>query len=73
MKYEIEYEEIIRRMNSVIIKVDNEDEGDEIADELYRRSHEFDNPDCIFDVINDLGVEVIETCEGDEECKYEIQ
>lgn len=73
MKYEIEYEEIVRRINSVTIEVEDEDEGDEIAEELYDKARSFYHPDDIFAALDDMGIEVVETCEGAEDCTYEIQ
>ena len=73
MKYEIEYEETIRRINSVTIEVEDEDEGEDIADELYDKARDFNHPDDIFVSLSDMGVKVVETCEGAEECEYEIQ
>ena len=73
MKYEIEYEETIKRINSVTIEVEDEDEGEDIADELYDKARYFNHPDDIFVALNDMGVKVIETCEGAEDCEYEIQ
>lgn len=73
MKYTIEYEETIRRINSVTIEVDNENYGEEIADKLYDKSANFYHPDCIFEELHDMGIKIIETCEGAETCEYEIQ
>ena len=72
MKYTIEYEEIVKRINEVTIDVDDEDEGEEIADELAEKARDFDHPDDIFDALDDMGVKVLETCEGAEDCEYEI-
>lgn len=72
MRYTIEYEEIIRKDNSITIEVDDEDEGEEIVDELAKKVSEFYHPDDIFDALYDMGVEVIQTCEGAEDCEYEI-
>lgn len=72
MKYEIEYEEIIKRINSVTIKVEDEDEGENIADRLDEMARDFYHPDDIFAALDDMGAEVVETCEGAEECEYEI-
>ena len=41
MKYEIEYEETIKRINSVTIEVEDEDGGEDIADELYEKARDF--------------------------------
>lgn len=73
MKYEIEYEETIKRINSVTIEVEDEGEGEDIADELYDKARDFNHPDDIFVALNNMGVKVVETCEGAEECEYEIQ
>lgn len=73
MKYEIEYEETIKRINSVTIEVEDEDKGEEIADELYDKARDFNHPDDIFEALNDMGVKVVETCDGAEDCEYEIQ
>ena len=73
MKYEIEYEETIKRVNSVTIEVEDEGEGEDIADELYDKARDFNHPDDIFVALNNMGVKVVETCEGAEECEYEIQ
>ena len=73
MKYIIEYEEIVKRINSVIIEVDSEVEGKYIADELNDSARDFNHPDDIFITLDDMGVKIIETCEGAEYCEYEIQ
>lgn len=73
MKYEIEYEETIKRINSVTIEVEDDDEGEDIADELYNKARDFNHPDDIFVALNNMGVKVVETCEGAEDCEYEIQ
>ncbi len=72
MKYKIEYEEIVKRINNVTIEVDDEEEGEEIADELAEGARDFYHPDDIFYALDDMGVKVLETCEGAEDCKYEI-
>lgn len=73
MEYVIEYEEVVKRINSVTIEVEDEDEGEEIADELYDKARDFYHPDDIFYALDDMGVKVLETCEGAEDCTYEIQ
>ena len=52
-----------------VIKYINND----IADELYDKARNFNHPDDIFASLGDMGVKVVETCEGAEECEYEIQ
>ncbi len=73
MKYTIEYEEIVRKINSITIDVKNEEEGEEVANKLYNKASRYDHPDCIFDDLRNMGIKVIETCEGAEDCEYEIQ
>lgn len=73
MKYTIEYKETVRRINSVTIEVNNENDGEEIADKLYNKAKEFDHPDCIFEELHDMDIKIRETCKGAETCEYEIQ
>lgn len=70
MKYEFEYSELIEKVNSITIEV--EDEAEEILDELCQKAPMFWHPDDIFDALRKLGVKVVEVCEGSEECHYEI-
>ena len=72
MKYIIEYEEIVKRINSVIIEVDSEVEGKYIADELNDSARDFNHPDDIFIALDDMGVKITDTYEGDENREYEI-
>lgn len=73
MKYKIEYEERISRINSVTIEVDNEDEGESIADKLYDMADGWNHPDDIFCALSDIGKKVVERCEGADDAEYEIQ
>lgn len=72
MKYVIEYEEVIRRTNSITIEVEDEDVGDDVVNELYYNSIKYDHPDCIFDDLRDMNVKIIDSCQGAENCEYEI-
>lgn len=72
MKYEIEYSEVVERINSITIEVEDEDEGYEIADILAERSGEFIHPDDIFAVLGEMDVKVIARCDGAEQVTYEI-
>jgi hypothetical protein len=72
MKYNIEYEEKITRINTITIEVDSEEDGDDIVDDLYCNVPDYDHPDDIFDDLREMGVEVVETREGAEDCEYEI-
>lgn len=73
MKYVIEYEEKVRRINSITIEVNNEDQGEKIADKLYEEQENFDHPDCIFEELHSMGIKILGTLEGAESCEYEIQ
>lgn len=42
-------------------------------DKLYDGVKEFDHPDCIFEELHTMGVKILETCKGAENCEYEIQ
>lgn len=72
MKYQIEYEETIKRINSITIEVEDEDEGESIADELYYKRSYFMHPDAIVEALDDMGVKIVEVCLGAENCEYEI-
>ena len=72
MKYTIEYEETIKRTNSITIEVEDTDEGEDIANELYDLARRFDHPDDIFYAVSNMGYEVLDTCEGAEYCTYEV-
>lgn len=73
MKYEIEYTEIIKKSNTVTIEVESEEQGEEIAEELYDKARNYDHPDDIFYDLREMGVKVLERCEGAEDCEYEIE
>ena len=72
MKYEIEYFEVVERINSITIEVEDEDEGYEIADILAERSGEFYSLDDIFATLDEMEVKVTESCRGAEQVTYEI-
>ena len=73
MKYTIEYEEIIKKINSVTIEVKDKNKGNEIADMLYEKQKQFYHPDDIFYAISNMGIKIVEINEGAENCEYEIQ
>lgn len=73
MKYKIEYQETIKKINSVDIEVKDENDGEEIADKLCDIVGSFEHPDDIFDILDDMGVKIVETNEGAEYCEYQIQ
>lgn len=72
MQYTIEYEETVTRINSITIEVESEEEGDEIVEALGKNAGRYDHPDDIFFDLSNMGVKVVETCEGVEDCHYEI-
>lgn len=73
MKYEIEYTETVKRCNTITIEVESEEQGEEIAEELYGKARNYDHPDDIFCDLREMGVKVIGMCEGAEDCEYEIE
>lgn len=70
MKFKIEYEEEVKRINTVTIEVESEEEGEEIADHL--AVMRFQHADDIKYEIGKLGKKITDTCEGAEDCHYEI-
>lgn len=73
MKFTIDYEERISRVNSVTIEVENEEEGESIADDLYDLAVDWNHPDDILGVLGEMGKKVVERCDGAETAEYEIQ
>lgn len=72
MQYIIEYEETIKKVNSITIEVESEEKGDEIAEELAGKEGWYDHPDDIIFELDKLGVKIVERCEGAEKCSHEI-
>ena len=72
MIYKIYYEETIKRTNSVTVETDNEEQGEMITNKLNENASNYDHPDCIFEDLRSMNVDVIQTCDGAEECEYEI-
>lgn len=73
MNYEIEYTETVKKSNTVTIEVESEEQGEEIADKLYEKARNYNHPDDIFCDLREMGVKVLEICEGAEDCEYEIE
>lgn len=73
MKYKIEYTETIKKLNTVTIEVEGKEHGEEIADKLYEKARHYNHPDDIFCDLSDMGIKVLEKCEGAEDCEYEIE
>lgn len=72
MEYVIEYEETIRKTNSVAIEVGCMDEAEEIATKLAEKAGGFRHPDDILCALSAMGVDVLGVCKGVEDCEYEI-
>ena len=72
MKYDIEYLETVKRINTITIEVESEEQGEKIADELCKKAAEYNHPDDIFFGLEEMGVKVVGKCDGAEECEYEI-
>lgn len=72
MQYVLEYEECVRKTNSITIEVESEEKGEEIANELYGKAMGFRHPDDIKMALLGNGIKIIGTCEGTEDCSYEI-
>jgi len=73
MQYRIDYEEIVKRINSVTIEVADEAEGERIADTLADSAGKFNHPDDIMHALHEMKVPIVETCEGAEDASYAIQ
>ena len=72
MRYIIEVEETIRRINTYTINVDDEDEAEDLLDRIESRINRSEHPDEIAEIINNAGYKVIDYCEGAEDCEYEL-
>ena len=72
MKYVINVEEIVRRINAYTIVVDDEDEAEELLDNIEDSINNASHPDDIVEIIQRAGYNVIEYCEGAEDCEYEL-
>lgn len=73
MNYIIEYEEVVKRINSITIEVEDKEAGEEIADELDEIASDFNCPDDIFDALRDMSAKIVKTYKGTKSCQYEIQ
>ena len=72
MKYVISVEEVVRKINGYTIEVDSEDEAEELLDSIDFDISTSDHPSDIFEIIQNAGYEVIEYCDGAEDCEYEL-
>ena len=72
MKYRIEVEETIKRINGYVIKVNNEEEAEELLSDIESRINRSSCSDDIEEIIEDAGYEVIEYYEGAEDYECEL-
>jgi hypothetical protein len=72
MKYRIEVEEIIKRINGYVIEVNNEEEAEELLSDIESRINRSSCSDDIEEIIEDAGYEVIEYYEGAEDYECEL-
>lgn len=72
MKYVFDVGEVIAKVNSYTIEVENEEEAEELLDSIAMDIDSCSNPDEIFEIISEAGYEVIEYCEGSENREYEL-
>ena len=72
MKYRIEVEETIKRINGYVIEVNNEEEAEELLSDIESRINRSSCSDDIEEIIEDAGYEVIEYYEGAEDYEYEL-
>ena len=72
MKYMIEVEETIKRINSYTIEVDNEEEAEELLNDIESKINRSSCSDDIEEIIEDAGYEVVEYCEGAEDYECEL-
>ena len=72
MRYMIEVEEKITRINSYTIEVESEEEAEEFLDGIEWDINRADHPQDIIEIITNGGYEIIEYCEGAEDCEYEL-
>lgn len=72
MKYRIEVEETIKRINGYVIEVNNEEEAEELLSDIESRINRSSCSDDIEEIIEDAGYEVIEYYEGAEDYKCEL-
>lgn len=72
MKYRIEVEETIKRINGYVIEVNNEEEAEELLSDIESRINRSSCSDDIEEIIEDAGYEVIEYYEGAEDYECEL-
>ena len=72
MKYRIEVEEIIKRINGYVIEVNNEEEAEELLSDIERKINRSSCSDDIEEIIEDAGYEVVEYYEGAEDYECEL-
>ena len=72
MKYVFEVGETIEKVNSYTIEVKTEEEAEELLERIYCDIACASNTDDILGIVCEAGYEVIEYCEGSENCQFEL-
>jgi hypothetical protein len=72
MKYKIEIKEIVSKYNVYTIEVENEEEGEEIAEALEQYVEDASHPDDIPHAFAVVGANLVEIVEGAEDAEYEM-
>ena len=72
MRFEVEIKEIVEKVNTYVIEVESEEEGENIAISLEDDVEDARHPDHITDAFRKAGTKVIEMVEGAEDVEYEL-
>ena len=72
MKYVFEVAEVIEKINEYTIEVETEEEAEELLDSIAGDIAGAENPDDIIYIVREAGYDVVEYCEGAENCQYEL-
>ena len=72
MKFEIDILETVKKLNTYVIEVDNEEEGEEICKNIENDINEAIHPDDVAYAFYRQGVKIIEFIDGAEEAEYEF-
>lgn len=73
MRFEIEVKETVEKINTYVIKVEDEEEGEAIAHCLEDDVDDAQHPDEIIRAFKMQGVNLLEIIEGAEEVRYEVE
>lgn len=72
MRFNIDIEETIRRINTYTVEVLSDEEGNRLLEKIESGIRNAVHPDDVSLVIQDAGYKVQEITEGVEECEYEL-